>query len=317
MASLQTSINLEKGHILIDLFSDIPDNACPAYLNLRAAANEHSKAGREHCEDLWRDFKDYADHPFLSGFPLNLHQWWFEMYLTVALIRAGYDVQCPRPNGGGPDILLTVDKRRIWIEATCASAGEAELPNSVPVPPIPKPDEPPVVTERPTNNMILRITNSLDVKQKKFKKWIEKGIVEPTDVTVIAINVHGIPGAWADMTELMRRALYGRGDIQLRIDPEANAIIDQWHTHQPTITKTKMDSSVCLQPFVDGSLPHISAVLGSGEDIVNFPPRLGDGFTLFPNVTATTSWLVGTIRLGEEFVYESDTMQLTKVSYIT
>jgi len=295
------------------LFSNVPNNACKAYLNLRAAANDHSQAGSEHCEDLWQDFRSLADKNFLKEFPEHLHERWFEMYLTVALIRAGYEVQCPKP---GPDILLTVNNRRIWIEATCASAGEAGKPDSVPVRPIPRPGEPPVVTDRPTNEMTLRITNSLDTKQKQFRKWIEKEIVDPTDVTVVAINVHGIPNAWADMTELMPRALYGHGDIQLTIDRGTSAIVDQGHTHQPAITKTKTDSPVCLQPFADESLPHISAVLGSWESVVNLPRRLGDGLTLFPNVTATTSWPVGIIRLGEEFADESGGRQLTKISYI-
>lgn len=44
---------------------------------------------RAHCEDLWSDFRDFADSNFKREFAINTHQRWFEMYVTVSLIRAG------------------------------------------------------------------------------------------------------------------------------------------------------------------------------------------------------------------------------------
>ncbi len=45
------------------------------------------------------------------------------MYLTCALMeeagQRGYSLRCPKP---GPDILLEVNRKRIWIEAVMATA---------------------------------------------------------------------------------------------------------------------------------------------------------------------------------------------------
>jgi hypothetical protein len=152
------------------------------------------------------------------------------MYLTVALLRAGLDVQCPKR---GPDALLTIDSQRIWIEATCATAGVDGLPDSVPRPHYAKAGETTVATERPTDAMTLRIRNSLH--------------------------------------------------------------------------------------FIDGSMPHISAVLGSREDAANRPRRLGDGLALFPNLSAANAWPAGSIPLGQEWIPTHLTVgdvDLEKHSYI-
>src|SRR5690606_5784336 len=142
-------------------------------------------------------------------FPRRLHERWFEMYLAVALLRVGIDVKRPKPPA--PDLLLTIGGRRIWIEATCANAGDPSKPDSVPQPRYAKPGEAPVVRERPTDAMTFRISNSLRVKEQAFGAYMQRGIVAADDVTAIAINVHAIPYAWTDMDDLMRRALYGLG----------------------------------------------------------------------------------------------------------
>jgi type I restriction enzyme S subunit len=203
----------------LTLFYSTPEGACQTYLSLQTADNLLALASKEHCEGLWQDFKDLADVNFLTQFPLHLHQRWFEMYLTVALIRSEYTVECPKP---GPDILVTIGDQRIWIEATCATAGEPGLPASVPPPTLTTLEDGPTVTDKPINEMALRISNSLNTKQEAFRHYIESGIVSPDDVMVVAINIGDIPGAGSDIVELMCRTLYGLGDTQLTIDKESS-----------------------------------------------------------------------------------------------
>lgn len=295
----------------LTLFDSKPANACPAFLNLQLADSPQAKAGREHCEDLWKDFSALADHHFLSQFPLHLHQRWFEMYLTVVLIRAGYAVECPKP---GPDILLTINGKRIWIEAVCSTSGESEKVDTVPELKFNQS----VATKRPTNEMTLRIANSLQAKQEKFQNWIKMGIVDPNDLTVIAINIHGIPWAWVDIHDLMCRALYGLGNILLTIDKNSNSVVGQGHQHQPEIIKKGSGKPVCTQPFVDKTLKHISAVLGSWEDSCNLSQNFGEGLILYPNVSAVNIWPPETIKLGEEWVpkYDkNDNLDLNKIEH--
>lgn len=99
----------------------LPSRHSLAYEGMYRPSGDHfrvlSKA-RAHCEDLWIDFQEFADPNFRAEFAYRTHERWFEMYLTVSLIRAGHKVICRKP---GPDILLKEDGRRIWIEATCAT----------------------------------------------------------------------------------------------------------------------------------------------------------------------------------------------------
>lgn len=297
------------------LFSATPPNACIAYNNLRTAAHGHCREGREHCEDLWRDFEPLADANFLTEFPVHLHERWFEMYLTVALMRAGLTVECRKP---GPDILLTVNSQRIWIEASCATAGTEGLPDSVPAPVYARAGEQPKVTNRPTGQMALRIRNTLSTKEAIFRGYREAGIVEPGDAAVIAINVHSVHNLWADMADLMMRSLYGVGDLMLSIDRETGTIVDQRHQQLASISKKSTGAAVGVQPFIDGSISHVSAVIGSRADAVNLPRRLGDDTTLFPNLTAATPWPVGAIPLGEEwqFAQVEDGWNGNRIAYI-
>ena len=85
---------------------------------------------------------------------------------------------------------------RVWIEATCATPGAPGLPDSVPAPQYAQPGQPAVVTERPTEQMALRIRNALATKEAVFRGYLNAGIVAPTDVLAIAINVHAVDGLW-------------------------------------------------------------------------------------------------------------------------
>ncbi len=298
------------------LFNSAPESACAAYIAMRERANPIAIEAREHCEDLWRDFAEHADPNFCVEFALRMHERWFEMYLTVALLRAGFDVQCPKP---GPDVLLTIDGRRVWIEATCATGGAPGRPDSVPVPPAPTPGGPVLVTDRPTDPMTLRIRNSLHAKEQVFQIYIDNGIVQADDVTVVAINVFLIPQAWVDMDDLMRRALYGLGHPTITIDKNTLSAVASGYQERPELEKQSTGSPVSVDPFVDGSMPHVSSVLGSREDAYNRPPRLGDGFVIYPNLSAGVLWPERAIQLGQEWIptrQPDGDVQLEKASYL-
>ena len=69
------------------LFANSHDAPSPEYKYVLNAADERSQEVKAHCEDLWCDFSKHADEHFLDEFPVHFHQRWFEMYLTVSLIR--------------------------------------------------------------------------------------------------------------------------------------------------------------------------------------------------------------------------------------
>ncbi len=297
------------------LFAAIPDNACQAYLNLRDSEHRHAQDGRQHCEDIWNDFAQLADDHFLAEFPIRLHERWFEMYLTVSLLRARLTVACPKP---GPDILLTDRDSRIWIEAVCATPGEAGRPDSVPTPQYAKLGEKPIVTSVPQDQSVLRLRNSLEEKARKYNDYLKKGIVDLNDVLVIAINVHAVPTLARDMEDFMMRALYGVGNHIITLAVSTGDIVGRDREQITAIAKKSTGAEVGVQPFIDGSMPQIAAVLGSRSDAVNLPRRLGDDFGLFPNLTPQMAWTKGSIGLGEEwsFVEAEGEWQGQKSNYI-
>lgn len=299
------------------LFTALPANASPAYRNLRDGTSEMCRSGRQHCEDMWRDFERLGDcHQFLAEFPTRTHDRWFEMYVAVSLLRVGLDVRCPSPPG--PDVLLSMDGRRIWIEATCPTGGAPGLPDSVEHPRAARAGEPAEVYSVPHDRISLRIRSALEAKQAAFRRYIEQGIVQACDALVIAINAHAIPHAWPDMDDMMVRAFYGVGHRVLVIDRDTRQIVDRRREQLVSIAKRRTGEPVGVLPLVGGSMPHISAVLGSAEDVVNRPRRLGDWFVLYPNLAAATPWDEGAIALGQEWTCtksSEDEWQLAKRSH--
>ncbi len=280
-----------------DLFSNLPAAACPLYRFIHDAECERSSEAKKHCEDLWRDFGQHTGQHFLKEFPVQFHQRWFEMYLTVSLMRSNFDVKYF--SGPSPDILLSLDGHRVWIEAICASPGLKGLPDSVS--PIPYDTVAPV----PIKQYVMRICNSLDSKAQKIEKYISEGIVGEDDLVVIAINVGGIPFLFADMDECVMRSLYGVGDLRVNLNTESRRIDSADRESVSTIHKTS-NSPIGVQPFVDSSMKHISLVLASSVNAVAWPLGLGDDFVLYPNLTCTNRWPESLISLGIEWLFEEN-----------
>ena len=151
-----------------ELFPDVlPDAACLTYKKVNEATDGRLKETREHCKDLWYDYAQYADAHFLDEFPRNFHQRWFEMYLTVSLLRTGIDVCCPKP---GPDIQVKLDGRHIYVEAVCATSGEPNLPDSVPDLLLGR------VADVPMDDYVKRVMSSLRDKANKSRDIFRRGI---------------------------------------------------------------------------------------------------------------------------------------------
>ena len=251
---------------------------------------------REHCEDMWSGFCEFADPNFKREFATRTHERWFEMYLTVSLARAGYEVKCPKP---GPDVVLHIGGQRIWIEAVCASSGERGRPDSVPV------REPGQVRREPSGQYVLRVRNALETKQKKYRKYIEKGTVSHDDVTVVAVNVNKIDGLGHHIDAHVERSLYGVGDPIVQLDQRRRPIGIE-HDRVESVRKSS-GADVGLLPFIDNSTAHVSALLASHANMINRPDKLGDDFVLYPNVSGRTPWPQGILKLGSEWRFSPQT----------
>ena len=277
-----------------ELFAHSDNEGCLAYRKVREAADEPCERVRAQCEDLWCDFAEHADEHFLEEFARNFHQRWFEMYLTVSLIRAGLEVKCSKP---GPDVLVSVDGRRIWLKAVCMTAGEAGKPDSVPELKFG------TVQKLPIRQYVMRIRNSLDAKAEKFKKYIQDGTVDPCDATVIAVNSGQITFLSADLVECMMRSLYGVGDMVIKIDRNSRRIVDAEHESIQMISKAS-GAEIGVQPFADGSMKHVSCALASGANAFTVPSTLGGDYVLYPNLSCTTPWARNLLPVAEEWSFK-------------
>ena len=276
------------------LFGSNPVNACSWYVAARSGTRPDQKMARKNCEDLWRIYAPYADEHFLSEFPLQFHQRWFEMWLTVFLIRAGHHVTCPKP---GPDVRIKLDGQVVWIEAVCATAGLEGKPDSVPKPVYGQ------VSKTPMNAYALRVTNALRTKAKAFKGYIAQGIVRADDLVVIAINVHEM-GLGPHLRDVMKLALYGQGNLVLRFDRFTKEFVDTRHKAVKSISKISNTALVGTQPFLDSSMRHVSAAWGFMGCAANSCSDIAADCIQSPNLTGINRWAERMISLGREWKFE-------------
>ena len=262
------------------LFADSREDAHPAYRSMRDRENIRAERARERCENLWIEFAEFSDRNFLSDFPINLNQRWFEMYLTVLFVRKGMSIRCSKP---GPDICLNHEGKRIWIEAVCPNPGNACRTDSVPE----------LVSntaqEVPFSQYALRIRSSLEAKQEKYRKYLDNEIVNENDITAVAISASGIPFLRYNMEEIIQRAVYGLGDKYFYIDDITKKYAGSERAENREICKSS-GNSVGVIPFRDGSMKHISAVIGSSADTTTDLRDIGKDCVLYRNRTTTNPW---------------------------
>jgi hypothetical protein len=246
---------------------------------------------------MWAIYHRYSDPQFLAEFSRRFHERWFEMYLTVTLLRQGAQVQTTQPPG--PDILVANEGRWIWIEAVCASGGEPGRPDSIAQPQF-VPGRT-IVTDagyEEWDKIALRIRNSIEKKRAAYAEYLRRGIVTPDDLLIIAVNIDKIPGATLDTRKYILRSLFGVGNLQVVINRESREIVGSHNQELISITKSK-GATVGTQPFVDGSMPSISAALVSEFNAMSAAEKDFIDLTIFPNLTATNLWPQGGLPLDQ------------------
>ena len=280
---------------MVGLFdSPVPSRCSRLYQAMLVPGNVQEEKARLDCEKLWPIFRDYADPNFKTEFGSRTHERWFEMYLTVSLLLAGHQIICPKP---GPDVSLLAGDRRIWVEAVCASPGDRGRRDSVPETVLGR------VYREPTEQYVLRIRNALEGKQRKYRKYIKEGIVSGGDVSVVAINVFEVDGIGPYIESHFRRALYGVGNPLIRIDRRSGEPLEVSNDVVHNVKKAS-GAEVDLRPFVNGTMGHITAVLGSHAHVFNRPSKPGEDFALYPNFTGDVPWPQGVLKVGRDRVFD-------------
>jgi hypothetical protein len=251
-----------------------------SYINLRDGKTERTLAARDFAERLWAEYSEFADPNFLKEIRRDFHARFWEMYLTCSLregeAKRGYHLSCPKP---GPDILLESDGRRLWVEAVTATDGAPGLPDSVVEP------NPGGSGRIPEEKIVLRYTNAMREKYKKYLQYLRHGIIRGTDAFVIAINAARLSYRWAraanDAPRFLK-ALYPLGPYQLLLDKRTGKIVGSGNEPRFQIAKAS-GAEVPVQAFLDRRYRAISAVLCSFADAGSYGGALGFDFEVALN----------------------------------
>jgi hypothetical protein len=286
-----------------DLFRNDDPHADLSYLNVRASRHRGAERARHNCDELWRDFEPYASSHFLDEFPYRFHQRWFEMYLTVALLRAGLKLECPA--GAAPDVRIRYpDGRVLWLEAIAPTGGDESNPDRVEHF-RPAPGEKFAAGYVPRDRVTMRVSSALHTKADKLRTYRDRAIIGPNDQAVIAINVRDIPHGVFDAETYGLGATYGVGSQYIVIDRGTGEPVDSGYQHRPQLLRTK-GASVDVAPFLHEGLAHVAGALISSADAANCPAPLGLDFMLLPNPYAAPPYTERQLPVGREWRLERD-----------
>ena len=148
---------------------------------------QNSKQIIANLEQMWEEFKPYSDSNFLTDLTSNeenkFQKRYWEMFLGSHLLRQGLKLSHPS-KAGGPDFKIEYNGHVLWIEAT--TPGPSEKNNQVPeISSIHS-----TAKKVPSNEILLRYTGAIDTKFKKYKEYLNKNIVKPNEIFIIAINYY-------------------------------------------------------------------------------------------------------------------------------
>ena len=253
----------------------------PAYLAVASATSRIDI--KKWIVELWLEYEPYADNAFLNRIKRNFHEHTWEMYLTCALLRCGIKVK-KKENDEGPDCELNIKNKPVWIEAVTCSEGE-------------KADK--VIKGDYSGHRdgyeiprILRITNAIDEKFRKYKKYLQKGTIKANEPYIIAVNGSG---ADAYREEQILSALLAVGYLTIPFDKNKKP----FHLKREKVKKVNK-SEVNTNILFDSKYEGISAVIFSGDHIINSPrTQLGSNFIIILNPLAKNPIQIDTIKLGK------------------
>jgi hypothetical protein len=205
------------------------------------------------------------------------------MYLYLTMQERGMNPQ--KGQGQGPDFYLELEDRRFWVEAIAPEAGDGkdrvpdaygDLPGEV------------VVRNVPKREILLRYTNALAAKRDKWIDWINRGIVDPSDGYLVAINGRGCNDFLDGVIPMFIEAFLPFGDLTLVINKTTMKTEGRYFKHSDTVHKHNK-APVSTAPLLDEDYAPVTAVLHSLVDCGNRPEALGGDFVLLHNPKATVT----------------------------
>ncbi|TKB67010.1 MAG: hypothetical protein E8D47_04170 [Nitrospira sp.] len=264
------------------------------YLNTR----DHPCGVEHKCfvEELWGRYYPLADTHFREDARNHFLQRFWEMYLAVALLERGFKLH--RHGDEGPEFYTSLGSRRVWFEAIAPDPGTGldQVPQLIPG----------ECTKIPTEKILLRFTNALDEKRKKYAAALAKGIVSAEDHYVLAINSRGIRHApYGNSMPYFVQAFLPFGPLTIAIDVRTFEQTDSYYAYRSDVSKFN-GSPVSTRAFLDPEASFCSAVIHSGVDCANHPEQLGGDFSVLHNPRAHHPFDATVFGWCEQFTFRDE-----------
>lgn len=267
------------------------------YADMAKPPNRYLRKARRLTERMWTSCGQFVDtNAPARAWSDDFYPVWWELYLAYALSQAGISLaptkEHPLDEGRGRPDLLANDPR-VWIEAVMPKAGAGADALIEPTPQ--------TVFDVPADRFVLRLTTALMEKFGKVGQYIEEGTIPISDAAVVAISGGRLPFRFQEYPiPNIVRALCGVGVLRTEVDVQSLRRLEthiEFRDHVDKLSKSQVSTDL----FLRKEFAHISAVLYSSADCVNYPRKPGLEFVLVHNPNARVPLPDGWLPLGEQY----------------
>ncbi|MDD5749470.1 MAG: hypothetical protein PHO91_01625 [Patescibacteria group bacterium] len=245
-------------------------------------------------ENLWKKYYPYADDNFLIETRNQFHQRLWEMYL--ACIFLDQKIKIYSKSNSGPDIKFEIEDSIAWCETTTASRGNDAVDEMYVAEDLSEIQ----CQDLPEEQMIIRITNAIDIKYNIFINKYLNQQVKDNEPFIIAINryetQHIDPGF-----PLILSAVFAVGHQQINLKTKESG-----YSLRPKIKK-KNGIEIDTTYFCNNSHKEISAIIYCTDHLINLVnEKLGKRVVLVHNPFAKNPLPKNVFNFESEYVLENN-----------
>jgi hypothetical protein len=266
------------------------------YMHVRDV--ERLRFAHDFTESLWRAYRPFADPHFRQDAMHQFLQRFWEMYLACTLLDRGFKIE--RVGSEGPEFYFSCEGCRIWVEAITPGPGKG--PDRVNDS---KLGEACTISDE---KLVMRYTHALLEKHRRYEAWLAKGIVQPDDQILLAINCRGIPHApcGAELPYVLK-AFLPIGALAVVLDRDTMETKDSYQQRREAVVK-RSGAHIATTSFIIPSFAGFSAVLHSAVDCANHPTELGSDFLVLHNPTASSGLPLNLFYWCKQFEFKDDSL---------
>jgi len=288
-----------------DLFESTSEKYHPFYQRLRKSA-----VHRQHINTLWQWYVEQKldDDNFISDFPIQTYQRWWELETAWFLYNCGFNIS--KTGAAGSDFICENKDITFEVEAIVATSGKEDTPDFVPE----HSKEGSSITERERIEL-LRLTNAIETKAKKHLCDIRKRRSNPKLPFIIALSPIAMPPMIADWDmPAALKAVYPIGKMFYEINPTTGKLKNKQWECRPEVKKTDSQNpppstQIFCPGYGSGKHHAVSGLLYSTLNVWTCgypytPYEHQKQFAIIHNFDSIKPLAKGSIKAGSEYWIE-------------